>query len=96
MPRNFDRRVEAVTPVENHALHDRLRALFGTYLEDNRQAWDLGPDGVWVQREPDGAVRASHERLQRNSWGGSRENLPLADSTRAEAKIGRASCRERV
>jgi polyphosphate kinase len=77
MPRNFDRRVEAVAPVDSPALHERLRALFATYLEDNRQAWDLGPDGVWVQREPNGVVRASHERLQRNSWGGLRDSMPV-------------------
>jgi polyphosphate kinase len=83
MPRNFDRRVEAVAPVESPTLHERLRALFATYLSDNRQAWDLGADGVWVQREPEGPVRASHERLQRNSWGGARETLP---AIAAEAK----------
>ena len=73
MPRNFDRRVEAVAPVEQPALHERLRALLHTYLEDNRQAWELGADGTWVQREPEGIVRASHERLPRNSWGGARD-----------------------
>ena len=57
MPRNFDRRVEAVAPVEAPALHVRLRALLNTYLDDNRQAWTLGADGVWSQREPDGAAR---------------------------------------
>jgi len=73
MPRNFDRRVEAVAPVEQAALHERLRALLHVYLEDNRQAWELGADGTWIQREPEGIVRASHERLLRNSWGGMRD-----------------------
>jgi polyphosphate kinase len=92
MPRNFDRRVEAVAPVESPALHDRLRALFATYLSDNRQAWDLGADGVWVQREPDGPVRASHERLQRNSWGGSRETLPaIGERKRSSTKRSTAA-----
>ena len=69
MPRNFDRRVEAVAPVETVALHDRIRSLLNTYLADNRQAWELQSDGEWIQSEPDGVVRASHELLQRNSWG---------------------------
>jgi polyphosphate kinase len=69
MPRNFDRRVEAVAPVDNPALHERIRSLLGVYLEDNRQAWDLDSEGRWHQRQPDGAVRASHERLVKNSWG---------------------------
>jgi polyphosphate kinase len=75
MPRNFDRRVEAVAPVDNPALHVRLRALLQTYLDDNRQAWQLDADGIWRQREPSGATHASHDRLLRNSWGGAREVL---------------------
>jgi polyphosphate kinase len=73
MPRNFDRRVEAVAPVESPALHERLRSLLHTYLEDNRQAWELDAEGQWTQREPEGLVRASHERLPRNSWGDGRD-----------------------
>jgi polyphosphate kinase len=69
MPRNFDRRVEAVAPVEDRTLHPRLKALFDTLLTDNRQAWELDADGVWHQRMPDGPVRASHVILLRDSWG---------------------------
>jgi polyphosphate kinase len=69
MPRNFDRRVEAVAPVDSPSLHERLRSLLHVYLDDNRQAWDLRADGVWTQRKPDGVVRASHDQLLRNSWG---------------------------
>ncbi|HEU4878548.1 MAG TPA: polyphosphate kinase 1, partial [Gemmatimonadaceae bacterium] len=36
MPRNFDRRVEAVTPVEDTSLHPRLWSLLETCLNDNR------------------------------------------------------------
>ena len=69
MPRNFDRRVEAVAPVEDRTLHPRLQALFDTLLADNRQAWELDADGVWHQRMPAGAVRATHVTLLRDSWG---------------------------
>jgi polyphosphate kinase len=69
MPRNFDRRVEAVTPVERAALHERLQAVLEQYLTDNRQAWDLQPGGRWVQRTPGEIARASHEMLLINSWG---------------------------
>ena len=75
MPRNFDRRVEAVAPVESPPLHERLRALLATYLEDNRQAWELASDGTWTQREANGVVRASHERFLRHSWGGARDTF---------------------
>ncbi len=69
MPRNFDRRVEAVTPVEDRTLHPRLKALFDTLLADNRQAWELDGDGIWHQRMPEGAARATHVILLRDSWG---------------------------
>jgi polyphosphate kinase len=78
MPRNFDRRVESVAPVEDPAAHVKLRSLLDTYLRDNRQAWELAADGTWTQRMPEGPVRASHERLLRNSWGIIRESAPAS------------------
>ena len=70
MPRNFDRRVEVVAPIENRLLHHRVCSLLETCLADNRQAWDLHPNGAYVQRKP-GAdpVVSTHERLLVNSWG---------------------------
>jgi polyphosphate kinase len=69
MPRNFDRRVEAVAPIDDSALHPRLQSLLETCLRDNRQAWDLGPDGTWRQRMPVGDVRGTHTILMVDSWG---------------------------
>jgi polyphosphate kinase len=69
MQRNFDRRVEAVAPVEDAALHLRLGSLLRTCLEDNRQAWELSADGTWTQRTPNGVVHAAHDILLRDSWG---------------------------
>ena len=70
MPRNFDRRVEAVAPVENALLHVRLRALLDTCLADNRQAWELASDGTYTQRQPgDEPVRSTHVALLRDPWG---------------------------
>jgi len=67
MPRNLDRRVEAITPVEDKAIHPRLRALLETCLADNRQAWELRPDGSYVQRTPgDEPERATHRLLMRD------------------------------
>jgi polyphosphate kinase len=70
MPRNFDRRVEAVTPVEDASLHPRLRSLLETCLNDNRQAWDLQPDGSYVQRSVNGAPEYSAQQIfLQHSWG---------------------------
>jgi polyphosphate kinase len=70
MGRNFDRRVEAVVPIEDPALHPRMRSLLETCLADNRQAWDLHPDGTYQQRMPGHAPeRATHRILLRHPWG---------------------------
>ena len=70
MPRNLDRRVEAVTPVEDRALHPRLHAVLETCLADNRQAWELRSDGTYVQRTPgEEAERATHRLLLRDPSG---------------------------
>ena len=69
MPRNFQRRVEAVAPVEAPRLQARLRSLLQTCLDDNRQAWDLDAVGNWTQRIPEGEVFSTHVRLVAHSWG---------------------------
>jgi len=70
MPRNFDRRVEVVAPIDDRRLHERVCSLLETQLADNRQAWDLFPDGSYVQRKPGpDVVISTHERLLKDSWG---------------------------
>jgi polyphosphate kinase len=52
MPRNLDRRIEAVVPLEDPNIAKELQEILGTLLADNRQAWDLQPDGQYIQRQP--------------------------------------------
>ncbi|WP_250121710.1 polyphosphate kinase 1 [Chroococcidiopsis sp. CCMEE 29] len=52
MPRNLDRRVEAITPIDDPDIAKDLQEILGTMLADNRQAWDLQPDGRYIQRRP--------------------------------------------
>ncbi len=47
MPRNLDRRVEAVTPVEDPALRARLDEILELGLSDDVLAWELDSDGAW-------------------------------------------------
>ncbi|HUR95551.1 MAG TPA: polyphosphate kinase 1 [Gemmatimonadales bacterium] len=65
MPRNLERRIEAVTPIENATDRHALRDLLLLMWEDNRQAWELRPDGTYVQRRPLAGEpeRATHRRL---------------------------------
>ncbi|MGF1566642.1 MAG: polyphosphate kinase 1 [Nodosilinea sp.] len=52
MPRNLDRRVEAVVPVEDRAIRDELKFILNLALQDNRHAWDMNADGTYTQRRP--------------------------------------------
>jgi polyphosphate kinase len=52
MPRNLDRRVEAVTPVEDATIATELKTILNILLSDNRQAWELQSDGSYRQRRP--------------------------------------------
>lgn len=70
MPRNLERRVEVLTPVDDPSQQVRLRALLDTCLDDNRQAWELQSDGTYRQVSPDGATElATHKKLLRDPWG---------------------------
>ena len=72
MPRNLDRRIEAAVPVDDPALRRLLRQTLELMWGDNRQAWELGPDGSWVQRRPaEGEAEvATHRVLVERVWGG--------------------------
>ena len=50
MPRNLDRRVEAIVPIEDPEIAKDLQEILGIMLSDNRQAWDLKADGEYVRR----------------------------------------------
>jgi polyphosphate kinase len=47
MDRNLDRRVEAVVPVADAELRQRLDEMLALTLSDDVLAWELGPDGCW-------------------------------------------------
>jgi polyphosphate kinase len=61
--RNLDRRVEAVVPIEDPRLVERLYQLLQQMLADTRQAWDLQPNGDYIQRQPQGDDPGIHVRL---------------------------------
>ncbi len=64
MPRNLDRRIEAAAPIRDPAHRDLMRDLLELMWRDNRQAWELGADGNWRQRQPGGEPElATHRAL---------------------------------
>jgi len=52
MKRNLEARVEVLCPVESPLLTRQLRVVFDTHLADLRSAWDMYPDGSYLQRTP--------------------------------------------
>jgi polyphosphate kinase len=70
MPRNFERRVEVVLPIEDVNYGARLRRLLETSLADTRQAWDLHSDGTYTQRvASDGRAVSSQIAFAADPWG---------------------------
>ena len=76
MGRNLDSRVEAVVPVEDANLHQKLLRLIDAYLADNCTAWEMQQDGSFVRRIPEEENVAVQARLI-ESW---HRNLLTADS----------------
>ena len=50
MPRNLDRRVEALFPVEDPEAQRRLEEILDLCRADDRLAWELQPDGSYEPR----------------------------------------------
>ncbi len=52
MYRNLLGRVEIVTPIEDRILREKSWQILQIMLGDQRQAWDMQPDGSYIQRIP--------------------------------------------
>ena len=54
MPRNLDRRVEILFPVEDEKLKERVIHILDVQLNDNVKAHFLQPDGTYVKKDKRG------------------------------------------
>ncbi|HLM31106.1 MAG TPA: polyphosphate kinase 1 [Solirubrobacterales bacterium] len=63
MPRNLYNRVELVTPISDPKVRADLVDVLDRSLADNTNAWDLGSDGEWTRRRPDGEPRNVQREL---------------------------------
>jgi polyphosphate kinase len=64
MPRNLDRRVEALVPVESPELQRRLQDVLDVNLADDELSWELASDGSW-RKIPHERGENTHVALER-------------------------------
>jgi polyphosphate kinase len=62
MPRNLDKRVEVLAPVEKAEQQERMREIIEVNLAPDTQGWELSPDGTWHVINADGGTE-SQRRL---------------------------------
>ena len=68
MPRNLDRRVEILVPVENPKARQELQAILDSVFADDVHAWVLAADGSWaplVPKKPEKAVDHQKAMMKR-------------------------------
>ncbi len=63
MPRNLDRRVEALVPVTAAAMRERLDEILAINLADDTLAWQLDRDGTWRRVSGTAGIN-THRQLQ--------------------------------
>jgi len=62
MPRNLDTRVELLAPVRDESLRGDLLDTLERCFADDSNAWELGQDGSWTGRTPQGPEPRSVQR----------------------------------
>jgi polyphosphate kinase len=71
MPRNLDRRVETVFPIESPRLRGRiLHEILEVHLKDTAQARTLLPDGTYERVSANGAVPLNSQEWMMANWRG--------------------------
>ena len=68
MPRNLDRRVEAIVPVADPDLREEIEQFLELELADDTLAWELAGEGTWRKVASDAGVN-TQDRMQRATLG---------------------------
>ena len=67
MPRNLDRRVEVLVPIEHPRHREWLDAVFDFDLADDIVRWELQPDDSWAREGPTDAFEP-HAQNELDCW----------------------------
>ena len=59
MKRNLDRRIEAITPIEDYELKSKIFSLLQTYMKDDYFSWIMKEDGSYAKYEFDSSDNRS-------------------------------------
>lgn len=78
MPRNLDRRIELLFPVENKDVKKELTEVLQMYFKDNQKSWKLLPNGDYekIEHGSDKKFRVQETLLKRFSERASTETKP--------------------
>ena len=91
MKRNLESRVEVVTPIEDPVLRCDLRGILDEQLNDYRNAWEMGSNGKYMQRQPRNAEEeiGSQQRLAEKALNRAKTKVHYGKDRRRQHIVGR-------
>tara|TARA_Y100000768_G_scaffold59586_1_gene40241 strand:- start:1989 stop:4148 length:2160 start_codon:yes stop_codon:yes gene_type:complete len=67
MPRNFDRRVELLIPIQNYTVHAQiLKQIMVVSLNDVNQSWEMDSEGNYIRLKYDKSKISAHDYFIKN------------------------------
>jgi polyphosphate kinase len=90
MPRNLDRRIELMVPVENKTVHQQvLGQIMVACLKDNLQSWEMTPTGDYrrIQRGENEIAFSAHDYFMKNPSLSGRGKALLESAAPPELKL---------